>query len=459
MKSGIKFLLTVLVLFLLSPKTINSQVEKRVIGDCNRTTSNLFSGIDNIVFVKPEGAVYDLELLYNEWIQAKYTMWEENLEDKFFGLSAQDIFTMTALRLYFQLKEKFFVTTIFKSQIPDKLDFNTLYVDLEKTKVKIGENNNRELWWNYSYAFFDYTKKYFYNSGQLGTFTKRRGQWWIEDTYVGERVINTKFGDVLVNAINNRSDACQGMTRNYIGDEEIDNINFREAEKSFIKYWEKNYKNDNVEGIYKQTNYYSYARQAPNEGVLTGDLYRIVVLLDKSNEFYNVYYLHNNKLDFKIADLIAKIYKTNERNNYEFEYTDNFLSKANTSKVYKIDRLEFGSYKEPSNRGYQQSISTTQYNYYDRGGTVNGYGGSYSERSQSESSSLIAQNSDGFFIKYDEFDCICKKSNSWIFDAYFTRSFKPKRIYGENQKSNLKKSTRKTTPKKKSAPPDAKIID
>ena len=49
--------------------------------------------------------------------------------------------------------------------------------------------------------------------------------------------------------------------------------------------------------------------------------------------------------------------------------------------------------------------------------------------------------------------------SSLNFDSYFARSFKPKRIYERSPKSNLKKSTRKTTPKKKSAPPDAKTID
>lgn len=433
MKTLIKFWAPLLILFLLSPKTINSQVEKRVIGDCNRTTSSLFSGIDNIVFVKPEGAVYD----YNNIVDGTYKLLDE------------DIFTITVFRLFYQLREEFNVTSIFKSQFSDILDVNTLYVDLEKTKVKIEKNDRKELSWNFSIAYFDSNKKYFYGSSTLGTFYKRKSQWWIEDKDIARRVIETKFDDRFVNLINNPSNACQGITRNYIGDEEIDNINFREAEKSFIKYWEKNYNNDPLEGIYKQSNYYNlYNRDSDRSGILYGDLYRIAITEDETGEFYNVYYLHNNKMEFNIADLIAKIYKTNESNNYEFEYTDIFLNKAGKSKIFRTDRLEFGSYKEPGEeRRYR--ISTKKYDYYEGGS--NGY--TWRESYKNESNYTIAQRTDGFFIKYNEFD------SSLNFDSYFARSFKPKRIYERSPKSNLKKSTRKTTPKKKSVPPDAKIID
>ena len=449
MKTLIKFWAPLLILFLLSPKTINSQVEKRVIGDCNRTTSSLFSGIDNIVFVKPEGAVYDLK----------------NILDVTYKLSEKDIFAMTVLRLYFQLREKFVVTSIFKSQIPDKLDVNTLYVDLEKTKLKIEKNDFKELSWNFSYSIFDSNKKYFYNSGTLGTFYKRRGQRWIEDNGVARRVINTKIGDVLINAMNNPSDACQGNTRNYIGDEEIDNINYREAEKSFKKYWEKNYSKDPIEGIYSQTNYYSLFNVAETKGILKNDLYKIVIISDNSREFYNVYYLQNNKMELKIADLVAKIYKTNETNIFEIEYTNKFLQNdefyniQNTQMArseLSVDRLEFGSYKEPGTvkYGYSYRLSNHLYSFYEGESSKNYTSPWIGEMKGSPSENILIRASEGFFIKYNKFN------NGIYFDAYFKRTFRPSEVQTASSTTNKPVNRKaKSSIKKKSAPPDAKIID
>ena len=451
MKTLIKFWAPLLILFLLSPKTINSQVEKRVLKICERTTSSLFSNIDNIVFIKPNNVDYNLANV------------------SYFDLSNKEILTINVVALFYYFKKNFQTASIYKSQIPENLDANTLYVDIEKINIKVFQNTEKLLNYNLKFVLADSNEDEFEVKFDPSNWTKRKRQSWENITYwshsekiLYDGIANSIFssfssdfgglkilGKKLDNLIDNPSNVCKGNTKNFIGDTEIDNINFREAEKSFIKYWEKNYNNDPLEGIYKQSNYYNlYNRDPDRSGILYGDLYRIAITEDETGEFYNVYYLDNNKMDFNIADLIAKIYKTNESNNYEFEYTDIFLNKADKSKIFRTDRLEFGSYKEPGEeRRYR--ISTKKYDYYEGGS--NGY--TWRESYKNESNYTIAQRTDGFFIKYNEFD------SSFNFDSYFTRSFKPKRIYERSPKSNLKKSTRKTTPKKKSAPPDAKTID
>ena len=467
MKTLIKFWAPLLILFLLSPKTINSQVKKRVLKVCERTTSSLFSNIDNIVFIKPNNVDYKLaNVSYSD-------------------LSNKEIFTINLVALFNYFKKNFQTTSINKSQMPENLDANTLYVDTEKINIKVFQNTEKILNYNLKFVLTDSNEYEFEVKFDPSNWTKRKRQSWQDIKgwshsekvfYDGiARLIFLRFssdveglktlGKKLDNLIDNPSNLCKGNTKTFIGDTEIDIINFREAEKSFIKYWEKNYSKDPIEGIYSQTNYYSLFNVAETKGILKNDLYKIVIISDNSREFYNVYYLQNNKMELKIADLVAKIYKTNETNIFEIEYTNKFLQNdefyniQNTQMArseLSVDRLEFGSYKEPGTvkYGYSYRLSNHLYNFYEGESSKNYTDPWIGEMKGSPSENILIRASEGFFIKYNKFN------NGIYFDAYFKRTFRPSEVQTASSTTNKPVNRKaKSSIKKKSAPPDAKTID
>lgn len=431
--------------------TSHSQVVKKIIGTCDRKESSLFSDISEIIFVSEEN----------------YNFYEiKDTKDEF---SYDDLFLLNVYGLELIFKDKFNVSFLPKSQLSNKLNPNALYIDFEKIKIKTYSANSKQLTFLFNYTIQDSKNKEFSFEFFYSNY-KRKKQFWFKDKNVYERVfyyltnpnnyrdvfksslekLGSNYNNNIWELINNPTDLCIGNVKYFISEEEINRINFKEAEKSFLKYWKKNFLGDPVEGIYNQTNYYSYNNEPPEvDGLLNGDLYRVAVLLDDTKEFYNVYYLFNILLDFEIADLIAKIYKTSEKNVYEIFYTKNFLSKSKKSAILNNDKLEFGSYMEPSGDGYDFSISNTKYLYYkeNKSGSK-----SWSVRFQSETSDVIALKSDGFFIKYNQFD------NSFNFDAFFKKITQPKRAITNLSVGN-KKILRTKNIKKKSPPPDAKIID
>lgn len=254
----------------------------------------------------------------------------------------------------------------------------------------------------------------------------------------------------------------------YLDNKKIILNNPRAAEKMFKEYWTRNFfSGDPIEGIYQQTSYYHHRKTGLEAGWYTQDgsfynkRFKIVVMLDDSNEFYNIFYLNTlnrnkeNEL-FKIGDLLGRIYKTDIFNNFELEYSIDPSNKFNSEKNYFPIKVAFGGYENIGLRGYK--ISNDKYNFYEY---ISSYKKSYSFRNNPLSSTNIdgyLKNSEGFFVFYntDEMD--------WKFNAYFKKLFAPKKIDTPptlknnttyENKSNSKR-TRKKTAVKKPAPPAAK---
>ena len=255
----------------------------------------------------------------------------------------------------------------------------------------------------------------------------------------------------------------------YLGNKKITLDNPRAAEKMFKEYWKSNFfSGDPIEGIYQQTSNYHHRKTGEEAGWYTQDgsfynkRFKIVVMLDDSNEFYNIFYLNilqqntENEL-FKIGDLLGRIYKTDIINNFELEYSIDPSNKFNSEKNYSPIKVAFGGYENIEEREYK--ISNDKYNYYI--GSSNNGSSSYSPRRNSLSSTNIdgyLKNSEGFFVFYDSDEM------DWKFNAYFKKLFSPKKIdtpptlknNTTNENKSNSKRTRKKTAVKKPAPPAAK---
>ena len=242
--------------------------------------------------------------------------------------------------------------------------------------------------------------------------------------------------------------------------------NHREAEKMFKEYWARNFfSGDPIEGIYEQTGYYKHRKY--NYAARTGDLsfqrFKIIITLDDSKDFYNIFYLHNtvspnSTNDFKIGDLLGRIYKTNILNNFNLEYSVSSDNKFTPKKEYSSIKVAFGGYKTIDSDGYE--ISNDDYYLYRKNSL------SYSSYTLSRRPSLSSldidsylKNSKGFFVFYNS------DENDWNFDAYFQRLFSPQKIAKpptlKNKKTVIKKSSStakksKKTVVKKTPPPAAK---
>ena len=254
----------------------------------------------------------------------------------------------------------------------------------------------------------------------------------------------------------------------YLGNKKIILDNPRAAEKMFKEYWTRNFfSGDPIEGIYQQTSYYHHRKTGFETlakykyGSFYNKRFKIVVMLDDSNVFYNIFYLNNleqnteNEL-FKIGDLLGRIFKTDIINNFELECSFDPSNKFNSEKNYFPIKVAFGGYENIGERGYK--ISNDEYNFYER---ISSNKQSYSFRKNSLSSTNIdgyLKNSEGFFVFYntDEMD--------WEFNAYFKKLFSPKKIDNPptlknnttNENESNSKRIRKKTAVKKPAPPAAK---
>tara|TARA_B110000027_G_C16095603_1_gene290647 strand:+ start:98 stop:1456 length:1359 start_codon:yes stop_codon:yes gene_type:complete len=239
--------------------------------------------------------------------------------------------------------------------------------------------------------------------------------------------------------------------------------NHREAEKMFKEYWARNFfSGDPIEGIYEQTGYYKHRKY--NYVARTGDLYsqrfKIIITLDDSKDFYNIFYLYNtsSKDNFNIGDPLGRIYKTDILNNFDLERSFDSSDKFNPKKEYNSIKVAFGGYKTIDDYGYE--ISNDDYYYRKKKGSTTSYSNRPSLSSRNIESYL--KNSNGFFVFYNS------DENDWEFDAYFQRLFSPQKIampptlknkktVTKRRSSTTKKS--KKTAVKKAPPPAAKRKD
>lgn len=241
--------------------------------------------------------------------------------------------------------------------------------------------------------------------------------------------------------------------------------NRREAEKMFKEYWAGNFfSGDPIEGIYEQTSYYQKRTASEHYGPdpFWQQRFKIIITLDDSKEFYNIFYLYNtsSKNNFNIGDPLGRIYKTDILNNFDLEYSLDSSKKFNSKKKYRSIKVAFGGYKTIGD-GSNYEISNDDYYYF----RYLGHGGTRSSSRPSLSSRNIEsylKNSNGFFVFYDS------DENDWEFNAYFQKLFSPKKLA---RPSNLKKkktvtkrrynTTKKSkkTAVKKAPPPAAKRKD
>ena len=352
-------------------------------------------------------------------------------------------------------------------------DCKALYIDLSDLNIQMGYYESKNIYTPINIPIFSCDAEFELTSRFL--LSKKKKDFWNKRLFYNQAFLMLNKSNIysiidaksftFKNLIERKNLKIVKNRTLYLGNKKIILNNPRAAEKMFKEYWTRNFfSGDPIEGIYQQTSYYHHRKTdlaiVNTNGSFYNKRFKIVVMLDDSNVFYNIFYLNNleqnteNEL-FKIGDLLGRIYKTDIINNFELECSFDPSNKFNSEKNYFPIKVAFGGYENIGSSGYK--ISNDEYNYNE----FNGVSRTYSYRNNSLSSTNIdgyLKNSEGFFVFYDTDEM------DWEFNAYFKKLFSPKKIDNPptlknnttNENESNSKRIRKKTAVKKPAPPAAK---
>jgi hypothetical protein len=448
----------IFLFFVFFPIVSFSQIE--FIEATSNSTSDLFRGITTIKIRVPSDHVDGFSS--GRYMYYKNTYRETGQEDTGFISNL-----VNGLANYFYLK--YFKVELTKSQF-DPNNCETIYLDLSDIRLEWYNGESREIDRPIRLPIYNCSGEF----ELIGEFKlkKKKKDFWSKRLFYDQVSLMLEMSNIFSFKESNRFGFRNLLDRKdlerekvlYLDNKKIALDNHREAEKMFKEYWDRNFfSGDPIEGIYEQTGYYKHRKY--NYAARTGDLsfqrFKIIITLDDSKDFYNIFYLHNtaspNSMnDFKIGDLLGRIYKTNILNNFNLEYSVSSDNKFIPKKEYSSIKVAFGGYKTIDSDGYE--ISNDDYYFY-RKNSVSSY--TFSRRPSLSSLDIDSylKNSKGFFVFYNS------DENDWNFDAYFQRLFSPQKIAKpptlKNKKTVIKKSSStakksKKTVVKKTPPPAAK---